>query len=322
MTSNPVTLQISLAPSDIRHARLMLEHQVRVWRAQVSEILLCVDYHRSAGRFSEGWNEGKELIGKLAHSVTGARVVEVDYGPSAMEPVSSEFFGGRPIPAKDFRGGPFYSYFFGMAQAAQPIVLHSDSDIFFGGGSQTWMAEAIEQMKVHEEILFAAPLPGPPTADGRLRSQTAESEANDPNAFRFDSMSTRIFLVDRRRFRTRIGSLVPKRPSAFRNSLKAIVEGNPPFDLPEHLFTEAMRSNGLVRREFLGKDPGMWSLHPPYRCEDFYEKLPQLIRRVEAGDIPDAQRGDYDINSSLVNWSQAIDQMAKNRWWKRLIGRK
>jgi hypothetical protein len=64
-------------------------------------------------------------------------------------------------------------------------------------------------------------------------------------------MSTRLFLVDRRHFRATIGALRPRRPPALRNTIEALVEGNPAADLPEHLITGAMRQCGLTRREFL-----------------------------------------------------------------------
>jgi hypothetical protein len=321
MNRPPATLQISLAPSDYRHARVLLEHQVRAWRGQFSEVLLTVDFHRSAGRFSERWAEGQDLIMPLAQSIAGARVLKVDYGPQAQAGVSAEFFGGRPVPAKDFRGGPFYSYFFGLNAATNDLVLHADSDLLFGGGSPTWLAEAASAMALHPEILFSAPLPGPPADDGRLHSQSGLAEAEQAFAFRFGTMSTRLFLMSRERFRSTIGSLNPARPPSLRNRIKALVEGNPPEDLPEHLLSQAMRDRGLVRLEFLGTDPGMWSLHPPYRCADYYEKLPELIRRVEGNDIPEAQRGDHDINSSLVDWTEAIASLRGNRWWRRLASR-
>jgi hypothetical protein len=47
----------------------------------------------------------------------------------------------------------------------------------------------------------------------------------------------------------------------------------------------------------------MWSLHPEWRSEAFYEALPGLIERVEAGDMPEEQLGDYDVGDSLVDWS-------------------
>jgi hypothetical protein len=318
MNRDPVTLQISLAPSDYRHARALLAHQARTWRGQVAEILLTVDFHRSAGRFSERWAEGERQILPLAQSIAGARVLAVDYGEAARTRVSAEFFGGRPVPAKDFRGGPYYGYFFGLHAAAHDLVLHADSDLFFGGGSGTWLAEAAGEMALHPEIVFSAPLPGPPAADGRLHSQAGAPEPGREFAFRFDTMSTRLFLASRRRLREKIGALRPRRPAAPRNVLKALVEGNPPEDLPENLLTDAMRAHGLVRREFLGSAPGMWSLHPPYRCAAFYDGLDELVRRVEANEIPEEQRGDHDINSSLVDWSEAVAALSRDRWWRRL----
>jgi len=319
MSSTPVTLQISLAPSDYRHACVLLPHQVRAWRDQVGEVLLTVDLHRSAGRFSARWEEGKAQIVPLAESIAGARVEIVDRGSAAMQRVADAFFGGQRVPAKDFRGGPYYSYFYGLIEARNDYVLHADSDMFFGGGSSTWLQEAVDYLAVHPDVLLAAPLPGPPAADGRVRSPGATPEADTPHAYRFDTMTTRLFLLDRRRFHSVVGALQPQRPSRLRDTIKALVEGNPPEDLPEHLFTAAMRTHGLVRREFLGPEPGMWSLHPPYRCADFYAKLPELIRRVEAGDIPAAQRGDHDLNASLVDWSEAKTALRQNRWWKRLF---
>lgn len=319
MTPQPVTLQISLAPSDWAHARHLLRHQVAAWRAQVAEILLVVDMHRSRGRFSARWEEGRASIIPLARSVQGARVLEVDYGPAAQAAVGAEFFReAKGVPAKDFRGGPYYSYFFGLHAAEYDWVLHADSDMMFGGLSSTWLDEAISDQASDPRVLLSAPHPGPPPADGRLRSQTAKAVAGRPWTHDFETMSTRLFLLSRARFRETLGCLRPRRP-ALREQLKALVEGNPVQDLPEHLFTHAMRSRGLVRREFLGAGPGMWHLHPPYRNAEFYACLPELISRCERGDVPEEQRGDHDMNDSLVDWSDARAALRTNRWWSRLL---
>lgn len=321
VTSPSVTLQINLAPGDWRHASLLLPHQMRAWQGQVTEVLLIIDLHRSSGRFAAGWEEGRDRILTLAQSVKGARVETVDYSDKARARVSSEFFGNAPVPEKDFRGGPYYAYFFGLNAASHPFVFHVDSDIFFGGGSQTWIAEATAYYSSHPDVLVSAPLPGPPSADGRLRQLHGLAETDSLHSHRFEEMSTRLFLLDRGRFRSAIGALAPTPPPSLRSRIKALVEGNPSADLPEHLFTQRMRKRRLVRRDFLGVAPGMWSLHPPYRCTDFYEKIPELIARIEAGDVPDAQRGDHDINGSLVDWSEATNRLAKNRWWRRLLSR-
>ena len=180
------------------------------------------------------------------------------------------------------------------------------------------MDEALASLVSRPEVLFTAPLPGPPAADGRLHGQIAEAEPGASRAFRFPGMSTRIFLLDRARFRTRIGAMRPRPPPAWRNRMKAIVERNPVQDLPEHVFSREMRARRLFRREFLGSGAGMWTLHPPYRSADFYERLPELIRRVESGDIPQGQRGDHDFNSSMVDWSEPIAALRRNRWWRRI----
>jgi hypothetical protein len=321
VTNPPVTLQINLSPGDWRHARFVLPHQMRAWRNQVSEVLLVIDLHRSSGRFAAGWDEGREGILALARSVRGARVELVDYGEAARARVSSEFFGNAAVPEKDFRGGPYYAYFFGLNSASHSHVFHVDSDIFFGGGSQHWIDEATGRYSSHSNILVMAPLPGPPARDGRLRHLRGTPEPDAEHAHCFEEMSTRLFLIDRVRFRSVIGGLVPLPPPSLRSRVKALVERNPSADLPEHLISGAMRKHGLLRRDFLGSAPGMWSLHPPYRCADFYSKLPDLIAKIEAGDIPDAQRGDHDINGSLVDWSEAVTRLAQNRWWRRLLSR-
>ena len=321
MNATPVTLQISLAPPDHRHAEHLLRHQVAVWRTQVAEILLVVDTHRSAGRFAEGWDEGTERIIRLARSIPGARVLEVDYRPEAQAAVGGEFFGGLArVPAKDFRGGPFYSYFFALHSAACDWVLHADSDLMFGGGAGSWVQEAVADQLADPRVLLSAPHPGPPHVDGKLRGQKARPAPGRTAAHDFDSMSTRLFLLSRTRFREAVGSLRPRRPG-IREQLKALIEGNPAKDLPEHLFTVAMRSRELVRREFLGAAPGMWHLHPPYRNAEFYARLPEIIARCEQGTVPEEQRGDHDINDSLVDWSDARAALRTNRWWHRILRR-
>ncbi len=316
----PVTLQISLAPSDHRLAREILPHQIRNWRGQVAEILLTIDLHRSAGRFADDWEEGRDKISAFAHSIEGARIVEVDYGAPAAAAVGREFFGGRTVPRKDHRGGPYYAYFFGLNAATHRHVLHCDADMMFGGGSQTWVAEACALLEKENDVLVTAPLPGPPAPNGKLIELAGTRLPWASPAYTFHEMSSRVFLLDRDRFKKRIGALRPEFASS-RGVVLALLEGNAPRELPERLLTNAMNSHGLHRVDFLGETPGMWSLHPPYRCADFYQKLPGLIRLVETGAMPAAQLGFHDVGDSLVDWSEARARMAERRWWKRLATR-
>lgn len=304
-----VTLQISLAPTDLPHARYIVPHQLRVWAAQVDEILLTLDLHRSRGRFSAAWAERlpgmRRLLDELCAAYPQARVSEVDYAEVARRALAETFFGGARVPEKDWNGGPFYSYFYGINSAAHDYVLHMDSDMLFGGDSQRWVAEAVALLRAHDEALACNPLPGPPTRDGSLRSQTLTPFAYSSTAFSATQLSSRIFLIDRARWRQRI-PVVPLLPAP--NALRvwqARLVGNPPYALPEEIISQLMRERGLLRVDFLGAAPGMWSLHPPYRTAEFYERLPEFIARIEAGDVPEGQWGAHDMNESMIDWSSA-----------------
>jgi hypothetical protein len=301
-----VTLQINLAPTDLPTATHVLPHQLRQWGGQVDEVLLTIDLHRSRGRFSEAWHERlpgiRRLTQDLCTQYRHARALEVDYRPASAAAIAAAFFRGGSVPAKDWRGGPFYSYFFGLYIASSDYVLHMDCDMMYGGGSQTWVAEAINLMQARPEVVACNPLPGPPTADGALRSQRLDRYAHSSLAFTSPALSTRHFILDRHRLMQRAARLRTSRPRQ-QDVIKALVDGNPAYNPPEVILTEAMAAHGLIRVDFLGSPPGMWGVHPLYRTPGFFERLPWLVRAIENGDVPEAQRGCHDLNESMVEWT-------------------
>ncbi|HEY3960417.1 MAG TPA: hypothetical protein VGL68_07895 [Solirubrobacteraceae bacterium] len=319
--TSSVTLQINVAPTDLPHAVSTLPHQLRQWSGQVEEILFTLDLHRTprGGRFAEGWEERHkpmlQLLGDLCREYPSAHVAPVDYTPAAMHDVARAFTNGSPIPAKDTKGAPFYPYLHGLHVARNDLVFHLDSDIMFGGSSQTWVAEASELLANSEDVLACSPLPGPPARDGRLRGQTASPFEYGSPAFRFSGLSTRLFLIDRERLRGRLLPLHLLGPVRPVSRAKARLHGNPPYRAAELTISDAMRAAELSRVDFLGADPGVWSLHPPFRSPQFYRELPRLIQRIETSDIPNAQRGDYEINDSMFDWSSARRKARIRRLW-------
>jgi hypothetical protein len=317
-----VTLEITLAPPDLRHAEHVLPHQLRTWSAQVDEILCVIDLRPVPGRPDPTWdsNGGRliELVDGCCASYPHARRRNVDYGSEFADAISAFFLAGRPVPAKTYRGGPFFAYLFGLHVATHDHVLHLDSDIMFGGGSQTWMQEALQLLDSRPDALVCQPYPCPPRSDGRVYAAGAEPEPGSVPTLRFKTITTRYFLIDRRRFHERIGSFAvrPHPPVVTRVGLIEWLRGigdlplrdrlrplklvTPRIDLPERLLGEAMTAAGMYRLDYLGREPGMWTLHPRERTNAYYEFLPELIDRIERGEVTDEQRGHYDLDASML----------------------
>ena len=315
-----VAAQISMYPMDFRHVEHLLAHQIRVWGPMVDRIVVTVDTHRSkAGRyrgthFDDYLTRLRALVADIATHVPALEMHEVDYSKRARREVAQAFFGCDDIPVKAWDGGPFYAYFQGMHHTRARYVVHFDSDMFFGGGSTRWVEEAIGVMAADPSLLLTSPLPGPPRADGVLLGHGADTpqpvEIEGVHGYRFRHASTRIFMLDMVRLHEAVGRL-PLLAPGLPSRLKARLLGNPPHAREaEVILGETLQAHGLWRLDFLGSGDGLWSLHPPYRNAAFYEQLPSLIEAIERGRIPDAQRGDYDINDSMIDWSA---QRAANR---------
>jgi hypothetical protein len=314
-----VTLQISLAPSDARHAEILLPHQLDRWGSYVDEVLLTLDLRRvgGAGQFGTDWEARRDkMLGLIEEFRCGhptVRLAEVDYTAATAKRLANTYFGGRPIPRGDHRNGPFYCYYFGLDEARNDHVLHIDSDILCGGSGAGWLEEAREILDTRHEVLAVSPFPGPPTESFELHTQRGTPAPGMRAAYLFTHFSSRVFMLDRRVLQ----KLHPPSllfPRRVRDVARAVIYKRPLAPLAEDAITAQMRRARLVRLDFLGEPPGWWSLHPPYRSERFFETLPEIVRMVENDDLPRGQRGDYDLNSSVIDWSDALAALRATRW--------
>jgi hypothetical protein len=140
-------------------------------------------------------------------------------------------------------------------------------------------------------------------------------------AFGFSRMSTRDFMLDRSIFDQGNTGFMFGRPGLRAllgaASKGALTKGNPLCAPAETSLTRTMTRLGRLRVDFLGMAPGMWSLHPPARSSAFYCALPQIIRRIEADDVPEGQRGDYDLPGSMRDWDDASAEEIPGGWLSR-----
>jgi hypothetical protein len=321
-------VQINMYPMDVRHAQYLLPHQVRVWRDMVDRIVVTIDTHQSRSGRYRGSNFEESLSGlrmhvaKVRESYPQLEVHEVDYSPEARRAVARYFFGTESIPVKAWDGGPFYSYFYGMFMTQARYIMHFDGDMMFGGGSKTWIREAIALFEARPDILLLNPFPGPPRPDGKIfghqveEGYTSVRESLPSLAYRFKHASTRLFLIDMLRFEQKIGALPLLRPTFLKRLKSRLLENPPDAREVEVILTYTLSKFDLCRVDFLGAPPGLWGLHPPYRSETFYRRLPEIVQMVESGAMPEGQLGHYDLNDSIIDWSQA---RAATRWHKRYV---
>jgi hypothetical protein len=230
-----------------------------------------------------------------------------------MAEVAEAFMAADFVPVKAYNGSPFHAYLYGVLHCRHDYVLHIDSDMLFGGGSQDWVAETIEFLKTHSGVTTAMPLDGPPKSNKKFELEPGIR--GDLRVSHYThGIGTRIFFLDRRRFLSG-QDRVPLIRVTGRRRLKSYLYGSPPYLPLEDCMTVAMETQGSWRVHLLGSGPGLWHLHPPYRSERFYRELPELIARIESNDIPVGQQGDHNINDSMVDWS---DVRQRATFWRGL----
>jgi hypothetical protein len=306
MARRNVTLQVSLAPPDLAHIVHILPHQIRTFGEQVTEVLLVLDRRRSrVARFNAGWEAATprmlSFLDEIERHHSSVRVVTVDYSRASVRAVARTFFGRSWIPAKDIRGGPFFSYFFALSAASHDVVFHLDSDMLLGGASRSWISEAVELLEGRPEVVAVCPLPGPPTADGQLCGQDAYApEREGPHSYRFRDFTSRVFLCDRRRLARADGPLPLMREVNRLVQGKSALLGRSSYALPERLISVWMQQNDFVRVDLLGRPPGMWAVHPVDRSERFLTDLPAIVTRVESSFVTPQQLGHYALHPSMM----------------------
>ena len=150
-TGQKVSLQINWAPPDFPLVKYMTPHQIRAFGSQVDEIVLSIETRPGKGRFAALWDRHLADLFEFANGLQAnnksIKFIEIDYSRHAREQVADLFFGGEIPPFKDFRGGPLYSYFYGLFSCRSDYVIHLDSDIFIGGADKGWIRQSLSHLE-------------------------------------------------------------------------------------------------------------------------------------------------------------------------------
>jgi hypothetical protein len=110
-----------------------------------------------------------------------------------------------------------------------------------------------------------------------------------------------------------MGKLIPnkltlrKAPFSIRN-IKWSIQNNFSWgcDGMEQHFSFMMEERKLFRVDTLGKNDTniAFSLHPVIKPDQYVQAIPDLLKRIDADDIPDSQRGYYNVCDDLFDFTK------------------
>lgn len=297
--SREYSLSILTGPADVGFIRHTVPHLVRSCKIPVCDRALVVDTLPVKGRRvrqDSALAAFLQVCEQLRRDGYVDRVILLGDLLGEFANWSAHHFGKRVSWIRDFRGVPLFGWVAGIEQSTAQYHLHFDSDILIHQDEgEDWIASAIEILRAANDVLCVAPHPGPPPSNGQLR-QTAAYQRDARGFFRFQTFSSRRFLIDRQRF----ASLLPLRPrdASRRHRLRSVFGLGSPLLNWELMVQERQQELRLVRAHLTS--PGSWSVHVPDHGAEFCRYVRAIIQSVESGRYPPGQAGHYDLR--LADW--------------------
>jgi hypothetical protein len=296
------SLTVFAARSDIPFLRQTVSHLAKACGGVFRERILFVDVAPPSAGFRDRPGLGsletlQNICAELRADGFVDRIMPIDYSPSVRSRIYKKYFNRSFGYTHDLRGAPFYAFLFSFEAAQTDYVVHFDSDmLLYQKPDFDWVSAGIRLLQECEDLMFISPLSGPPSPDGSLKQRGVSYQRDNRGFYRIDVVTGRKFLFNKRR----MAKLLPfkKYWLSPRRRIRGWFTGESPLLQLEVILTESFRDHGVFRGDLAS--PHAWTLHTPDHGPAFVAGLPEVIRRVEAGDYPAEQAGDYDLQ--LKHW--------------------
>ncbi len=311
MSSEDCSLWMLAAEPDIPFLPLTVPHLIRSCNFPFGERVLALDTAPLSGDYAR--RPKVPVQASLEDCCTALlsegivdRVVYLEYSRQSHRRLYRKYFGDFIPQTHGYRGYPVLGSMMCLEQAEGNYMVHFDSDMLLHQSPEhSWVSEGIRLLEEHDDVISVMPLPGPPGNDGRLH-QSVPYQADPRGFFSFKNFSSRVYLIDRRRFEKllpleilALGShrpLFKRFPDRWRLMAQHFLGRNVLYSF-EVMVTHAMQESSFVRADLDSNKA--WTLHPPDHGVQFLEKLPEIIARVEGGSFPERQAGHYDLKLDL-----------------------
>ena len=235
--------------------------------------------------------------------------MDIDYSGKEVARVYNKYFGtSRVSHTHNWKGYPVYGSMWCIEKARGDYFLHFDSDmLLYQQQDFDWVSECIRMLQEHPEIMYIRPQAGPGNKANNVKKLDNDFNNNTVEFRRLEGFSSRCYLIDRKRFESllplkviwaqrqgRKKDILPRKLIDAYNNLT----GTGLLESWEKMVAAAMKSRGFLRAYIAGERA--WTLHPINHDNGFIKALPGVIDRVEKGDYPAAQAGDYDLK--MEHW--------------------
>jgi hypothetical protein len=308
MSSNDgVSLSILVARTDVSFLRRTVPHIVKSSAYPFKERALVVDTAPLSPEYASRPHVGSrqeldEICNDLVADGWIDRLHYIDYARSEVDRICSTYFNRRVRETHDFRGYPIYGSLWSLEAEPTDLVVHFDSDMLLHQApGRSWIDEAVDVLKRRSDIVFVAPLSGPPRPDGKLFQVSTAYEFDSDGFNKFKFFTSRKYLVDRRKLRSM--GLRPRWISRKRR-LASLWTGVSALWSFEMMASDQLERLGLWRADL--SDPRAWTLHTPDHGPEFLRRLPEIVSKVESGNFPFEQAGHYDLKLEL--WRESDDR--------------
>jgi hypothetical protein len=296
-------LTILVARTDTQFMLRTIPHLVRACRFPFARRFLMVDTAPLGRRYGRKPGIGTpEELQEACHRLVQDGVVDdlvpIDYSRDSRRRIYRKHFAGPMRQTHSHGGYPILGSIQALEESRADYLVHFDSDMLLHQDAGfSWIDEGVKLLRAHPDLLAVLPRSGPPRPDGRLQQQEETGEAFEPDArglYCFKTFTSRVFLVDRRRF-DRLLPLRPRLPliELLRNYLTA----HSTMPEWETMIGYRLKETAFVRADL--SSTRAWTLHPDDRGERFQAALPSLIERIEQGTYPAGQGGYYDLQLDL-----------------------
>lgn len=229
--------------------------------------------------------------------------IDMDYSLSYQRRIYRKHFGTNRIrPTHNYKGYPILGSIYALEEVPGDYVLHFDSDMLLHQQpGYSWITAAIDLIERRDDVMFVRPLSGTPAEDGFFYQKVPFTKHPD-GFYQFKFFGSRAFLLQRQKFERLLPLPVLWRgyKNRWMTQLPPVVLtevnrslGRGSLDSWEVMISQKLEATPYCRATL--SDPRAWTVHPTDRSPRFLNNLPELIRRIEAGETPEGQAGYYDL---------------------------